>query len=215
MFPEPDLAPFNLSDEFIEDIRASLPELPDEKIQRYQRDYHLSAYDARHIGDAEQASEFFESALACAGDAAVKLAKPLANLVLNDLFALLSSSDIDAPQVAQSCCALTPDDAVRLVSLVDSSELSSKQAKEVLAAVLAGEGGVDEVVSKRGLKQVSDTSLLEGIVDDVLAQFPEKVDEYKAGKTGLMGLFVGQCMKATKGQGNPKLLNEIITRKLQ
>lgn len=215
LFPEPDLAPFNLSDEFIEDIRASLPELPDEKIQRYQNDYHLSAYDARHIGDVEQASEFFESALACAGDAAVKLAKPLANLVLNDLFAQLSSVDIDEAESDKSYCVLTPCDAVRLVSLVDASELSSRQAKEVLSAVLAGEGSVDDVVSKRGLKQVSDTSVLEGIVDGVLAQFPDKVQEFKAGKTGLMGLFVGQCMKATKGQGNPKLLNEIIAQKLQ
>ena len=99
--------------------------------------------------------------------------------------------------------------------MVDASELSSKQAKEVLAAVLAGEGSVDDVVSRRGLKQVSDTNVLEGIVDGVLAQFPDKVQEFKAGKTGLMGLFVGQCMKATKGQGNPKLLNEIIARKLQ
>ena len=210
MFPDPDLAPYDLSDEFIERVRAKLPELPDQKAARYAEQYGLSAYDARHLVDHRFTIEFFEAACECAGDRARDLAKPLANLALNDITAYVNAGEgIDFGQTA-----FTPERAVQLVELLAADEISSKQAKEVFAAVLEEDKDPQAIVEERGMKQVSDTGAIEAVVDEVLAANPDKVEAYKGGKTGLIGFFVGQCMKATKGQGNPKLINELLAKKL-
>lgn len=209
MFPDPDLAPYDLSDEFIERVRAKLPELPDEKIERFQTDFGLSSYDARHLVDHRVTANFFEACMACDG-ANDKLAKPLANLIINDVASYLNANGLnnldDSP--------LTPARAVELVTLLADDTISSKQGKEVFSAVLDEDKDPSAIVEERGMKQVSDTGALEAVIDQVLADNPDKVEAYKGGKTGLLGFFVGQCMKATKGQGNPKLINQMLSARL-
>ena len=209
MFPDPDLAPYDLSVEFIERVRAKLPELPDQKIERFQRDFGLSAYDARHLVDHRVTADFFEAGMQLA-PAGTDLAKPLANLVLNDVTSYLNANGLD--NLADT--ALTPARAVELVGLLADGTISSKQGKEVFAAVLDEDKDPAAVVEERGMKQVSDTGALEAVIDQVLADNPDKVAAYQGGKTGLLGFFMGQCMKATKGQGNPQLINQMLTERL-
>lgn len=207
LFPDPDLAPYDLSDEFIENVRKRLPELPDEKAKRFENQFSLSAYDARHLIEHRATSNFFE---ACMETTKAELAKPLANLVINDVAAYLNAN----PDVDLASSALTPKRAVALVSMLAEDIISSKQAKQVFSAILEEDKDPDVIVEERGMKQVSDTGAIEAVVDGVLAAFPDKVEQYKGGKTGLLGFFVGQCMKEMKGQGNPKVINELLTKKL-
>ena len=145
-----------------------------------------------------------------AGKDVAKLAKPLANLALNDVTAYVNAND----GVDFASMPLTPARAVELVELLADDTISSKQAKEVFAAVLDEDKDPAAIVEERGMKQVSDTGALEAIVDEVIAANPDEVARYKEGNTKLIGFFVGQCMKASKGQGNPKLLNQLIAKKL-
>jgi aspartyl-tRNA(Asn)/glutamyl-tRNA(Gln) amidotransferase subunit B len=191
-------------------VSAKLPELPDERAARYERDYGLSAYDARHLVDHRFTIEFFEAACEAAGERARELAKPLANLALNDITAYVNAGE----DIVFSSTSFTPARGVQLVTLLAADEISSKQAKEVFAAVLEEDKDPQTIVEERGMKQVSDTGAIEAVVDQVLADNPDKVEQYKGGKTGLIGFFVGQCMKAMKGQGNPKLINELLAQKL-
>lgn len=210
LFPEPDLAPYDLSDEFVERVRAKLPELPDQKAARFERDFGLSAYDARHLVEHRATANFFEACMECAAKEAAQLAKPIANLVINDVTAYLNAHDgIDLADTA-----LSPARAVALMKLVASDTISSKQGKEVFAAILDEDKDPVDIVRERGMEQVSDTGAIEAVVDAVLAANPDKVEQYKGGKTGLIGFFVGQCMKEMRGQGNPKIINELLAKKL-
>ena len=213
MFPDPDLAPYDLSDEFIEAVRAKLPELPDQKAARFAAEYGLSAYDARHLVEQPFTVALFEEGMtvaSAAGKDCAKLAKPLANLALNDVTAYVNAN----AGVDFASTPMTPARAVELVELLATDAISSKQAKEVFAAVIDEDKDPAAIVEARGMKQVSDTGALEAIVDEVLAANPKDVEEYKAGKTKVIGFLVGQCMKASKGQGNPKLLNQLLSQKL-
>ncbi|MBQ9069575.1 MAG: Asp-tRNA(Asn)/Glu-tRNA(Gln) amidotransferase subunit GatB [Eggerthellaceae bacterium] len=210
MFPDPDLAPYDLSDEFIEGVRAKLPELPDQKAARFQRTWGLSAYDARHVIEHRDTAGFFEVAMAQAGADAETLAKPIANLIINDLAARRSADE----SFDLATCPFTPARAVELAGLRASDAISSKQEKEVLEAVFAEDKDPAVVVEERDMKQVSDAGAIEAVVDAVLAANPDKVAEYRGGKTGLLGFFVGQCMKEMAGQGNPKLINQLLAEKL-
>ena len=210
LFPEPDLAPYDLSDEFVACVRAKLPELPDDKAQRFCEQFGLSAYDARHLVEHRSTSDFFEACMATEGVDAAKLAKPVANLVINDVTAWINAN----PGEALADSPLTPARAVQLVELQASDTISSKQAKDVFAAVFADDADPRAIVEERGMMQVSDTGAIEAVVDEVLAENPDKVDQYKGGKTGLVGFFVGQCMKKMQGQGNPKVINELLASKL-
>ena len=208
LFPEPDLAPYDLSDEFIEGVRAKLPELPDQKAKRFEADFGLSAYDARHLVEHRVTSAFFEEGMKAAADA--KLAKPLANLVINDITARMNadeSFDLEASP-------LTPARAVELVKMTAEDAISSKQGKEVFAAVIDEDKDPAAIVEERGMKQVSDTGAIEAVVDGVIAANPDEVARYKEGNTKLIGFFVGQCMKEMRGQGNPKIINQILAKKL-
>lgn len=208
MFPEADLAPYDLTDEFIESVRAKLPELPDQKKQRFMDDFGLSAYDARHLVEHRVTANFFEQAMQKAGDTA--LAKPLANLIINDITARMNAEeDFD---LASS--PLTPERAVELVKLTSSDAISSKQGKQVFAAIFEEDKDPSVIVEERGMKQVSDTSAIEAVVDAVIAEHPDEVARYKDGNPKLIGFFVGQCMKQMRGQGNPKVINQMLARKL-
>ncbi len=211
LFPEPDLAPYDLSDEFIDNVRAKLPELPDEKAVRFERDFGLSSYDARLLVEQTDTAAFFEECMASADADAPTLAKPVANLIINDLTAYLNARE-DGASLAD-----TPIDARRMIELVrlqSEDVISSKQAKEVFAAVLDEDEDPAAIVEARGMRQVSDTGAIEAVVDEVLAANPDKVEQYHGGKTGLLGFFVGQCMKQMQGQGNPKIINELLAKKL-
>lgn len=210
LFPEPDLAPYDLSDEFIENVRAKLPELPDQKAARFEGDFGLSAYDAGHLVENAACARFFEECMRIAGADGQALAKPVANLVINDVTARMNA-DV-------SFCLdespLTPARVVELVRLLAEEAISSKQAKEVFAAIIDTDEDPLAIVEARGMRQVSDVSAIEAVVDEVVGANPDKVTQYRGGKTGLMGFFVGQCMKATGGQGNPKVINELLAKKL-
>ena len=160
--PEPDMAPFDLTEEFVENVRKRLPELPNQKAKRYEAAFGLSAYDARHLVEHRVTSAFFEAAMQVANDA--KLAKPLANLVINDITARMNADD--AFDLESS--ALSPERAVELVKLAASDAISSKQAKEVFAAVIDEDKDPSAIVEERGMKQVSDTGAIEAVVDAVI-----------------------------------------------
>ena len=218
LFPEPDLAPYDLTDEWIDSVRAKLPELPDQKAARFQRDFGLSAYDARHLVAEPAVAAFFQECMNLskgpdAQDASTrKLAKALANLCINDITARANADaafDLASPE-----CPLTPARAVELVGLISSDAISSKQGKEVFAAVIELDRDPGAIVEERGMKQVSDTGAIEAVVDQVIAENPDAVARYKDGNVKLIGFFVGNCMKALKGQGNPKLINQIVAEKL-
>ena len=210
LFPDHDLAPYDLTDEWIESVRAKLPELPDQKAARFEDAFGLTPYDARHLVEHRETADFFEACMELAGDEAAKLAKPVANLVINDVTAYLNAQD----GVKLADTALTPARALGLVKLVAADAISSKQGKVVFAAILDEDKDPDAIVAERGMEQVSDTGAIEAVVDAVLAANPDKVAQYQGGKTGLIGFFVGQCMKEMRGQGNPKLINELLAKKL-
>ncbi|MEE0706679.1 MAG: Asp-tRNA(Asn)/Glu-tRNA(Gln) amidotransferase subunit GatB, partial [Adlercreutzia sp.] len=189
LFPEPDLAPYDLSDEFIEAVRAKLPELPDQKAARYSADFGLSAYDARHLVDHRATADFFDECMALTAAEAdgSKFAKPLANLIINDVTAYLNAHEGEA----LSDTPLTAARALSLVKLLTADTISSKQAKEVFAAIMDEDKDPDAIVEERGMKQVSDTGAIEAVVDQVIAANPDEVARYRDGNDKLIGFFVG------------------------
>jgi aspartyl-tRNA(Asn)/glutamyl-tRNA(Gln) amidotransferase subunit B len=204
-FPDPDLLPLEIEASFIEDIRKTLPELPDAKRARFETEYGLSAYDASVLTAERELADYYEAVVAALGGEA-KLA---ANWVMGELAAALnrealaiSASKLGAPVLAG------------LISRVVDGTLSGKLAKEVFEAMWAGEGEADVIIEKRGLKQISDPAALEKIVDDIIAANPAQLQQYRAGKEKLLGYFVGQAMKVTKGKANPAELNRLLKRKL-
>jgi len=205
-FPEPDMVPFEFSAAYIERIAARLPELPDAKKARYMAEFGLPAHDATVLASDLDMAEFFESALTIGG---VARAKAVSNLMLNDLSAYLNAEGIGVVDGK-----VVPSMVVELVELVDAGSISGKQAKEVFAEMAASGDAPGAIVELKGMKQVSDSGAIEEVVDRVLAANPDEVAGYKAGKTGLIGFFVGQVMKEMRGQANPKVVNEVLARKL-
>ncbi len=208
LFPDPDLAPYHLSDEFITQVRSRLPELPDARAQRYRADLSLPFTDARVLAGDNELACFFDATLDKA-EASGELARPLANLLLNDVSAFLNAEQLTLEQTR-----LKPEYLAELGSLIAHGDISSKQGKEVLAEVFARGVSPVKLVEELGIKQVSDVGEIETVAQAVLDANPNKVEEYRAGKTGLLGFFVGQAMKATNGTANPKVLNETFQRLL-
>ena len=202
-----------MSDEFIERVRAKLPELPDQKSQRFQKDFGLSAYDAEHLVENAETTVLFDEAMDATqadGEKRSAFAKQLANLIINDVTAWLNAED----DLDLGTSPMTPTRLATLASMLLDEKISSKQAKEVFSLIIEEDKDPEAIVSEHGMEQVSDTGAIEAVVDRVLADNPDKVEEYKGGKTGLIGFFVGQCMKAMQGQGNPKIINEMLAQKL-
>ena len=179
-------------------------------MNRFAEQFGLSAYDARQLVEGEQTAGFFEKCMEAAGADAKKLAKPVANLVINDIAGWQNANE-DA-NLADS--PLSPARAVELVGLLAEDAISSKQAKEVFAAVMDEDKDPAAIVEERGMKQVSDTGAIEAVVDAVIAANPDEVARYKDGNTKVIGFFVGQCMKQMRGQGNPKVINQLLAKKL-
>jgi len=204
-FPDPDLLPVELDDAFIEAVRQSLPELPDARQVRLAGDYGIREVDAELLAASRALADYFEAvARATAADAQVA-----ANWIIGDLSALLNkeSLDITASRIAAA-------DLAGLLDRLADDTISGKIAKEVFEAMWAGEGGADEVIEARGLRQISDAGAIEAIVDAVIAANPDQAAEYRAGKDKLIGFFVGQVMKATGGKANPGEVNRVLREKL-
>jgi aspartyl-tRNA(Asn)/glutamyl-tRNA(Gln) amidotransferase subunit B len=206
-FPEPDMVPFEFSDEFIAGIRAKLPELPDAKVARLQESYGIPLHDATVLTSDFDLAEFFEAAVLLAG---AERAKAISNVMLNDLTAHLNANGIG---VVDS--RVVPAMVAELVALVEDGAISSKQAKEVFAEMADTGDAPGAIVEIRGMKQVSDTGAIEEIVDRVMAANAGQVEQYRGGKTAVIGFFVGAVMRETGGQANPAVVNEVLKRKLE
>ncbi|CAA0079309.1 Aspartyl/glutamyl-tRNA(Asn/Gln) amidotransferase subunit B [BD1-7 clade bacterium] len=207
-FPCPDLLPIEVDAKTIERIRATLPELPDQRQERFVSDYGLSQYDAEILADDADMAAYFETTANACDDA--KLA---ANWVMGDIAALLNKQEISISE-----CPVSAENLGGLIKRIKDGTISSKIAKQVLEAMSAGEGDADAVIDAKGLKQESDEGALEQMVDEVIANNPDQVEQYRNAppekRKKMTGFFVGQIMKASKGQANPGIINKILAKKL-
>jgi len=204
-FPDPDLLPVEIDDAYIESLREDLPELPDSKCARFTAEYGIKAADAEILTLGRALADYYE-ALAAATQAEPQIA---ANWVIGDLSAALNRDGLDITGSRVSATALAG-----LLDRIADNTISGKIAKDVFEAMWAGEGGADEVIEARGLRQITDSSAIDAIVDQVIAANPSQVADYRAGKDKLIGFFVGQVMKETGGKANPAQVNEALRRKL-
>ncbi|WP_419053102.1 Asp-tRNA(Asn)/Glu-tRNA(Gln) amidotransferase subunit GatB [Collinsella stercoris] len=206
LFPDPDLAPFDLSDEFIEHCRAELPELPDAKRERFEADFGIKRADAEQLaGDPDTAAFFEQAAEGLSG----KAAQTVANLVVNELAAYLKGA---GASLAQS--GIVPAQVASLAKLLAEDAISSNQAHDVFEAMAQSGEDPEAIVDARGMRQVSDTGALQPIVDEVLAACADQAQQYRDGNQKVIGFLVGQCMKVSRGTGNPKLFNELLRASL-
>ena len=212
-FPDPDLLPLIITDERIERIRKTMPELPSATRNRYIEKYGLSEYDATRLTETVDISHWYDAAV----DGKIERAKPIANWMISELFAHPENYDIENQKsgIVNDLRIITPTDLAELVDMIAASEINGKQAKEIFIKMLDGEGGTPhDIADKFGMKQITDTSAIESAVDEVIKNNPSQVEQYKGGKVGLLGFFVGNVMKATHGQANPAVVNELLKKKL-
>jgi len=203
-FPEPDLAPLRISDAWRERVRAAMPELPAKKRDRFLVDYKLTEYDANWLTSDRAVSEYFEGTAAVAGDP-----KAAANWVMGDLAAALKE---EGKQITES--PVSAANLGELAKLTRTGQINGKQAKEVFAKMYATGDAPSTIVEREGLKQISDSGALEKMIDEVMAANPKQVEQYRGGKTSVLGFFVGQVMKASRGEANPTAVNELLRKKL-
>ncbi|CDZ24274.1 Aspartyl/glutamyl-tRNA(Asn/Gln) amidotransferase subunit B [[Clostridium] cellulosi] len=204
-FPEPDLGTIVLSEEYVEGIRASLPELPNHRQFRYMKDYSLPEFDAGLLSQSLDKAEFFEECLK-AGN--VK-PKTIAHWITGDITRILNEKGIKLKD-----SKISPKMLVTMLSLIDKGTISNTAGKTVLEEMFATGKDPEEIVKEKGLAQVSDAAALEALVKEVLAQNEKSVADYKKGKTNALGYLVGQCMRASKGKGNPQILRDLLQKEL-
>jgi aspartyl-tRNA(Asn)/glutamyl-tRNA(Gln) amidotransferase subunit B len=203
-FPDPDLLPLNLDKELIKNIKKNLPELPDQKKERFIKDYSLNAYEANVLVSEKEISDYFEEVVK---NSDIKLAK---NWIMGDLFASLNDKNIS---ISQS--PVTAKKMSQLIDSISSGVISGRTAKEVFEVMKETGEEPNKIIESKGLQQKSDPKELEAIIDKILADNKDKVDQYKSGKDKLFGFFVGQVMKVSGGKANPQLVNEILKKKLK
>jgi aspartyl-tRNA(Asn)/glutamyl-tRNA(Gln) amidotransferase subunit B len=206
-FPDPDLLPVEIDESFVDAVRATLPELPDDKAARFARDFALSVYDAGVLSASRELGAYFESVAGEVGAAHAKLA---ANWVMGELSSALNrgNADITASRVS-------PQQLSGLLARIVDQTISGKIAKEVFEAMWSSAKSADAIIEAQGLKQITDSGAIEGVIDAVIAANPKQLADYRSGKDKLFDFFVGQVMKATKGKANPAQLNELLKAKLQ
>ena len=204
-FPDPDLLPLAIDNGWIEQVRATLPELPQAKQARYVTDLGLSAYDASNLTASREMAVFFERLLS----ALPQDAKLCTNWLTGEISAQLNRDNLDIAQ-----CPITPQQLSGMLQRISDGTISNSAAKEVFKVLWSEGGNADAIIEAKGLKQVSDVAALEKIVDEIIAANPAQVSEYRSGKEKVFGFFVGLAMKASKGKANPAQLNEILKRKL-
>ncbi len=205
-FPDPDLLPVIVSEEDIAAIRAGLPELPDEKRRRYIDTLELSEYNAELLTGNRDTADYFERALPLAPG----LTNQLANWILGDLSGALKRSDSEIQD-----SPVSPEMLAGLLQRIADNTISGKIAKEVFEAMWQGEGPADAIIETRGLKQITDNSAIASLIDGVIADNPEQVEQFRAGKEKVLGFFVGQIMKQSKGKANPTQVNQMLRDKLK
>lgn len=206
LFPDPDLAPFDLSDEFIEHCASELPELPDAKRDRFEGDFGIKRADAELIAGDPATAVFFEQA---AEGLAGKAAQVVANLIVNEMAGYLKAAGTSLED-----SGIAPAQVASLAKLLVEDAISSNQAHEVFEAMAQSGDDPEKIVDERGMRQVSDAGALQPIVDQVLANCPDQAQQYRDGNQKVIGFLVGQCMKASHGSGNPKLFNELLRASL-
>jgi aspartyl-tRNA(Asn)/glutamyl-tRNA(Gln) amidotransferase subunit B len=205
-FPDPDLPPMVLEDNFIEAVRATLPELPSEKQARFIKEFGLSSDDSSVLTADREVAEYFEAT----ARATQAEAKVVSNWMTGELFANLNKSELEVNE--------SPISSQQLATLLDriaDKTLSGNTAKQVFAAMWVGEGDVDEIIEAKGLKQITDTSAIEGIVDEVIDNCSEQVQQFKDGNEKVIGFLVGQVMQKSKGKANPQMANQMLRDKLK
>ncbi len=207
-FPDPDLLPLVIDEPWIEAVRASLPELPGARRSRFIADYSLPAYDAELLTHRRDVADYFESAVKSHGNP-----KALSNWIVGDLFRVLKDRKLDE-QLQISKWPITPENLAQLVMLIDQDKISGKIAKAVFEAMLDSGKTPEEIVSEKGLEQVSDAASIVAVVEEVLAANSKQVEQYKLGNEKVYGFLVGQVMKATHGKANPQKVNQVLRAKL-
>ena len=202
-FPDPDLLPVELSEAFIADCRASLPELPDAKRARFEGELGISPYNAAVLTAEKESADYFEALLDATGKPAAEVGRAASNWVISDLFGALKrlGVGIEASPVA-------PAAAAELIALSADGTLSGPLAKQVFEIMLDTGEGAAAIVEARGLRQVSDTGAIDAAIAEILAANPDKLADYRGGKDKLLGFFVGQTMRAMGGKANPAVVNE-------
>jgi len=203
-FPEPDLAPLVVSDEFIENVRAAMPELPEARRQRFMEQYQLSFSDASQLTAERSLADYYEKAAEISGNA-----RAAANWIRSELLRELEAAGITAGESPVSATELG-----QLLRVIEEGKISGKQAKDVLVEMFKTGKSAATIIEEQGLVQVSDTGEIDHIIDDVLAANPGQLQSYRDGKETLFGFFVGQVMKASKGKANPRIVNERLKAKL-
>lgn len=205
-FPDPDLLPVEVSDTLIESIRNTLPELPKQKSERFEHDYQLSPYDATVLTTTRELADYYEATVKAAGSDP----KLCANWVMGDLLGSLNKRGIEITE-----SPITSTRLGDLIKRITDKTISGKIAKTIFDKLLESNETVDAIIEKEGLRQVTDSSAIENLVDKIIADNPSQVTDFRSGKDKLFGFFVGQVMKASQGKANPEQVNEILTRKLQ
>jgi aspartyl-tRNA(Asn)/glutamyl-tRNA(Gln) amidotransferase subunit B len=207
-FPEPDLLPLVVSEEWVESVRRGLPELPDARRERFVHEYGLPAYDAEVLTQRKDVADYYEAAVRH-----YRNPKALSNWVMGDVLRIIRERKLDTALVIQDW-PVPPERLAGLVELIDSGEISGKIAKSVFEEMVNTGKAPVQIVAEQGLTQVSDESAILGAIDAVLAANADKVEQYRGGKDKLFGFFVGQVMKATQGKANPQKLNELLRSRL-
>jgi len=203
-FPAPDMLPLTISDEWRERVRAEMPELPAQKRARFIETYGLREYDAQVLTATRELSEYFERVAEVSGDA-----RAAANWVMGDLAAALNA---EGKEISES--PVSAEQLGELVALISKGEISGKMAKDIFQKMLATGESARAIVEREGLRQISDTGELEALINQVLEQHPRQVEQYRSGKTQVLGYLVGQVMKASRGQANPAAVNKLLRAKL-
>jgi aspartyl-tRNA(Asn)/glutamyl-tRNA(Gln) amidotransferase subunit B len=205
-FPDPDLLPVVIDSAFIETIRGTLPELPDQKAARYMEKFGLSAYDAGVLTASREMADYYEAVLSALGTGHEKLA---ANWVMGDLSGALNKDGIEVTEAK-----IGADRFAGLLRRIVDETISGKIAKEVFEAMWAEGQDADAIIEAKGLKQITDTGAIEKVIDDIMAANPKQLADYRSGKDKLFGFFVGQVMKVTGGKANPGQVNDLLKKKL-
>jgi aspartyl-tRNA(Asn)/glutamyl-tRNA(Gln) amidotransferase subunit B len=203
-FPEPDLVPLRVSEHWLHEVKSRLPELPADRRDRFVSEYGIREYDAQVLTLTRETGDYFEAAAKVSGDG-----RSTANWVTGDLTGLLKAASKEI-----SASPVSPEHLGELIALINKGELSGKLAKEILPKMFETGDAPSVIMEREGLKQISDTGALEKIVDDVISANAKQVEQYRGGKTAVLGFLVGQVMKASRGQANPAAANDVLKRKL-
>jgi len=204
-FPEPDLLPFTLKKNFIDEIKKTLPELPEKRRERFQAEYKLSSYDASILTSEKGIADYFESCIKVCNKP-----KILSNWITQDIRAELNKRGQNITELS-----LKPEDLAELISFVDKGGISGKTAKEILSEMLDTKKFAGEIIKRKGLTQIQDKGELNKIIDKVIKANPKSVQDYKNGKENAIMFLVGQVMRESKGKANPQLVSELLKEKLE